>query len=318
MKPNIYYGNIVTHGATPPAIRPFSEVTGSIVTFTGFDLSAILSVEAKLDLLFYNRVNEIGEVLSSLVYISDMLDPDDTDDKTYNVKKLYANTDAENAMGLTKDKVYFTYLNCKWATSKFFTNSISPMVDTQHDELATNGDPSVKMNKYGIACDGWYTQLSVGFRTISSGSPATIPVLQGLLGLHDFITLGTLPAVLLVNDPVDIDLDSNWNLYTIAVEDGTTNPDGSILIPGTSLANVLITLSDDNPYIKQDLFILPTYNELYDNAVVQYAEYPTYGNPYPTLRDKHRIMHDYASDNNFLEAQYILQTTDYFRAVTHL
>lgn len=318
MKPDIYYGNIVTHGIVPPITRPFSAVTGSTVTFTGFNLSSIPAVVSKLDLLFYNRVNEIGEVLSSLVYVSNQLAPNDTLDKTYNIKKLYANTDAENAMHITLSRKDFTYLNCKWATSKFFTNSISPMVNVQHDELATNGDPSVRMNKYGVAYDGWYTQLSVGFRTISGASPATAPVSQGLLGLHTFAVIGTLPAVLLVSSPVNIDLDSVWTPYTTIVEDGTTNPDGSILIPGTSLANVLISLSIDNPYIKQDLFILPTYNELYDNAVIQYAEYPTYGNPYPTLRDKHRIMHDYASANNFLEAQYILQTTDYFRAVTHL
>ena len=318
MKPNIYYGNIVTHGVTPPTTRPFSEVAGSIVTFTGFDLSAVTGVEAKLDLLFYNRVNEIGEVLSSLVYISDQLEPDDTSDKIFNVKKLYANTDAENAMKITPTKVDFTYLNCKYATSNFFTTSISPLVDIKYDELPTNGNPSVKLNAFGISYDGWYTQLSVGFRTISGILPATAPVTQGLLGLHTFTTLGTVPAVLLIDSPANIDLDSVWNVYTEAIENGTVNPDGSILIPGISLANVLITLSDDNPYIKQDLFILPTYNELYDNAVVQYAEYPTYGNPYPTLRDKHRIIHDYASDNNYLEAQYILQTTDYFRAVTHL
>jgi hypothetical protein len=68
--------------------------------------------------------------------------------------------------------------------------------------------------------------------------------------------------------------------------------------------------------MKQELFILPTYIDLYNQYVVQYAEYATYGNPFPTLRDKHRIMHNYAKDNEFLEAQYILQSTEYFRAVT--
>lgn len=316
MKPLIYYGNISTHGAPAPLARPFSSATSSVITFTGFDLSSLApTMENKLDLLFYNRVNNIGEVLSSLVYISDPLDLDDITDKIYDMKKLYVNTDTEKSMQITISKVDFTYLNCKWATSKFFTYSISPLVDTAWEELPVNGDPSVKLNKFGIAFDGWYTQMSVAYRTISSGAPATSPVLQGLLGTHSFSGPSLKPAVLMVSNPVNIDSDSIWNPYVTAIEDGTTNPDGSILLPGTSLASLIINLSVDNPYIKQDLFILPTYNALYDNAVVQYAEFPTYGNPFPTLRDKHRIIDDYAVDNNFMEAQYILQTTDYFRAV---
>lgn len=316
MKPLIYYGNISTHGAPVPSTRPFSSTTSSVITFTGFDLSSLApGMSNKLDLLFYNRVNNIGEVLSSLVYISDPLDLEDVTDKTYDMKKLYVNTDTEKSMQINSKKVDFTYLNCKWATSKFFTYSISPLVDTEHEELPINGDPSVKLNKFGIAFDGWYTQMSVAYRTISSGSPATSPVLQGLFGVHSFTGLGTAPSVLKISNPVNIDDDAIWNQYTTAIEDGTTNPDGSILLPGTSLASLIINLSVDNPYIKQDLFILPIYNSLYDNAVIQYAEYATYGNPFPTLRDKHRIIDDYAADNNFMEAQYILQTTDYFRAV---
>ena len=318
MKPLIYYGNIITHGVTPPVTRPFSEVIGSIVTFTGFDLSSITSIESKLDLLFYNRVNEIGEVLSSLVYISNQLDPDDTSNKQYDSRKLYVNTDAEIALQINKSITDFTYFNCKWASSKFFTTSISPMVDIQYDKLVVNGDPSVRLTKYGVSFDGWYTQMSVGFRTINTGNPPTSPVKQNLLGIHTFLSYGTMPSLLIKDNPLTIDDDSNWSPYTFFLTDGTTNPDGTVLVPGTSLANLLVTLSDDNVYIKQDLFILPMYIAMYDNAIVQYAEYPTYGNPYPALRDKHRVMHDYASDNNFLEAQYILQTTDYFRAIIHL
>ena len=315
MKPLIYYGNISTHGVPIPG-RPFSSATDSTITFTGFDLSITSpTMTNKLDLLFYNRVNNIGEVLSSLVYISDPLDLDDVTDKTYDMKKLYVNTDTEKSMKISMSKVDFTYLNCKWATSKFFTYSISPLVDTAWEELPVNGDPSVKLNKFGIAFDGWYTQMSVAFRTISSVAPATMPVQQGLLGIHSFVNFGLKTAVLTVDSPSNIDDDAVWNPYTTAIEDGTTNPDGSVLLPGTSLANLIINLSVDNPYIKQDLFILPTYNALYDNAAVQYAEYPTYGNPFPTLRDKHRIIDEYAVDNDYMEAQYILQTTDYFRAV---
>jgi hypothetical protein len=322
MKPQIYYGNIQSNVFALPTLRPLSEITNSTIIFTGFDLSAGVSSETRLDLLFYNRVNEIGEVLSSLVYISNPLDLDDIDgngdqaQKTYDVKKLYANTDTELALRITQSITDYTYLNCKWTTSKFFTSSISPLADDRHEPLAVNGYPSVKLETYGVSFDGWYTQMSIALREITNESPpATVPVQKGLLALHDFAAFGKIPAILLVDSPADITLDSVWSPITTFLTTGTTNPDGSILVPGVSLGSVIISSSFDNPYIKQDLFVLPTYLGLYDSAVVQYAEYPVFGNPFPVLRDKHRIMHNYAIDNDFLEAQFILQTTEYFRAV---
>lgn len=314
MKQNIYYGNISASGLIPTESYMTYDITDFTIAFTGFDLSAS-NASNRLDLLFYNRVNEIGEVLSSLVYISNpSATLDNTTTKTYDVSRLYANTSAEMSMQITHLLTDFTFLNCKWKTSKYFVSSISPMVDTEHEELATNGNPSIKIEKYGISFDGWYTQMSVGLGDSSSlvGTPY-----KNLIAMHTFSALGSLPAILLVDDPADISLDVNWQyLYDSPIlANGTTNPDGSILVAGISMANILNTSHVDNPYVKQDIFILPTYLELYDKAVVQYAEYPTYGNPFPILRDKHRMIHSYAKENDFLEAQYILQSTEYFRSV---
>ena len=99
-------------------------------------------------------------------------------------------------------------------------------------------------------------------------------------------------------------MDSNWQyLYP------------SILPTTVSMADILNSSSSNIVYVKHDIFILPNYLELYDKAVVQYAEYPTYGNPFSMLRNKHRIIHNYCKDIEFIEAQYILQTTEYFRSV---
>ncbi len=314
MKQAIYFGNIASHVAVQPVTRPASSISDSILTFTGFDLSALPGTFLnKVDLLFYHRVNEIGEVLSSLVYISNVLDLDDVTEKTYDVRKLYVNTDAERTMGIVSTRTDFTFLNCKWASSNFFTSSISPMVDTQHEELAANGIPSVKVEQYGMAFDGWYTQMSVAVRAFAGD--ATVPA-KNLLGFHTFADLGEELSLSLT--ATQSQLDTDWSVYTTVLTNGTTNPNGSILVPGTSLASVLVTTSVDNPYIKQELFVLPTYINLYDVAVVQYAEYPTYGNPFPVLRDKHRVIHNFAENNQFLEAQYILQTTDYARMTTQL
>jgi hypothetical protein len=319
----IYYGNIATHVSATPATRPLSEVTDFTLTFTGFDPSIIApppvnGPSQKLDLLFYNRVNEIGEVLSSLVYISNPLAVSNVSNKVYDVRKLYTNTDAERTMNITKSQEDYTYLNTKWKSGKFFSGSLSPLSDFRHNELAVNSIPSVKIEKYGFAFDGWYTQLSVGVRQLAVGTPPIAPLRKGLLGIHNFAALGSVLAVLLQNDPASPYLDALWSPYTTVLETGTTNPDDSILVSGVSLADVLTTLSVDNPYIKQEIFVLPTYISLYNNAVIQYAEYPTYGNLFPILRDKHRVIHSLAIENNFLEAQYVLQSTDFQRMTATL
>ena len=318
MNKSIYYGNIETHVLSQPASSQEISVQGSKIIFTGFDLTASASSSHKLDLLFYNRVNSIGEVLSSLVYISLPLSKSDVTEKVYDAKSLYANTVAERIMNVQQSFTDFTYLNCKWATSKFFTSSVSPLVDTETEVLVTNGDPSVKLNKYGVAVDGWYTQASVGVRTINVGNPPVGTPRKGLVGYHSFADLGPQLAILTENDPSNVYDDQNWSVYTYFLADGTTNPDDSVAIDGTSLANLLVTSSIDNPHIKQNFFVLPVYLDLYDTAVEQYANFPTYGNPYPTLRNKHRIIHEYASEVDFTEAQYVLQTTDFFRTTIQL
>ena len=317
MKQVLYYGDISSH-ATEQHTYPIENsclVTDTTVEFPGFVLSYDDGeITNKLDLLFYNRVNEIGEVLSSLIYVSNILELDDISLKIYDVKKLYINTETERLMGVTEDLEDFTYFNCKWASTNFFTSSISPLSGTQHEELAVNGNPSVKLEIHGITFDGWYTQMSVGFRNTDSGGGVVLA--KDIIGIHTFADLGPKLAIMLSNTVANKYADSNWSPITTVVENGTVNPNGSILSPGTSLANLLITTAVDNPYVKQDLFILPTYINLYDTAVVQYAEYPVYGNPFPILRDKHRIIHNFAENNKFLEAQYILQTTELSRMTT--
>jgi hypothetical protein len=238
---------------------------------------------------------------------------DDVTEKTYDVKKLYVNTNAERSLGVTSALTDFTYFNCKWESTNFFTESISPLSDSQHEELAVNGIPSVKLEQHGIAFDGWYTQMSVGVRVIAGD--AVLPATD-VVGFHTFSDLGQMLSISLTD--IQSSDDGDWSPYTTIMENGTTNPNGSVLTQGTSLASLLTTINVDNPYVKQDLFIIPTYIALYDTAVLQYAEFPTYGNPFPVLRDKHRIIHNFAEHNQFLEAQYILQTTDYTRMTTQL
>jgi hypothetical protein len=303
--------------------RPKSDVTDSTVIFTGFDPSIISPPQPngfsyKLDLLFYNRVNEVGEVLSSLVYISTPTVVSNIADKIYNVKSLYSNTDAERTMHVTLARSDYSYLNTKWKSDKFFTSSISSLSDCQHNELPTNGELSVRIKQYGVAFDGWYTQMSVGVRDISPLLPPTSPVKRGLIGFHTFSELGNVLSIVTVDNPTDPFSDQVWSPYTTLLDTVSTAPDGSVLIPCASLADVLTTLSADNPYIKQDIFILPTYASIYNNSVIQYAEFPTYGNLFTTLRDKHRVIHSFAVENNFLEAQYVLQSTDFQRMTAAL
>lgn len=311
MKQEIYLGNITKHlaGQSLTVARPITLVDSSTITFTGFDISTLSDLTKKLDLLFYNRVNEIGEVLSSLVYISNVLDTDDITEKVYDVRKLYINTNTEILMGILKTRTDFTYLNCKWESSNYFTSSISPMAGTDHEELATNGNPSVKLEMDGIAFDGWYTQMSVGVKATPS------PWAKDVVGYHTFAGIGSTLSVALIDTPTT---DAHWTPYYTPVSNGTVNPDGSVAVAGTSLANLLITTSANNPYVKQDIFVIPTYLELYNLAVVKYAEEPTYSNPFPQLRNKHRIIHNFAVNNDFVQAQYLLQSTDLMRMTTQL
>lgn len=301
MKQELYYGNISSNNIPLANASQKVDISSYYIGFTGFDLSSNEDLADKLDLLFYNRVNEIGEILSSLVYISNPLSTFDTERKVYDVTKLYANTKAEMDLHVTSSTTDFTYLNTKWQSGKYFVGSISPIMDTQHVVLSENGMPSVKIEQFGISFDGWYTLVSVG---IYNDSDLTTPM-KNTIAYHTFSDLGQIPAILLydIENSEDLAIDSNWlPLYS------------SPIPTEVSMASVLVSGSVNMPYLKQDFFILPNYIELYNKATIQYAEYPTFGNPFSMLRNKHRMIHDYCVSKDFIEAQYILQGTEYFRS----
>lgn len=304
--PKVYYGNITTSGIAEPSLYQFVEVTDSKVIFTGYDLSAAVQCAQKLDLLFYNRVNELGEVLSSLVYISDALALNDVTEKEYDVRKLYRNTDLERRFNLT-GVTDFTFLNYKWATPKFYTSSISPLAKYSYEELSIAGNPSVLMSKYGVCFDGWYTQMSVGLQN----STAIVTPLKNTLAMYSSVTYGNWPAVR--NTAEAGSQEAYWDLcYEFHTGDTTFNPDGSVNVPGTQMAAVLGVISASNPYIKQELFVTSTLVDLYKTHVVKYAEEANYGSPYPILRNKHRVINIYADKCQFEDAQFLLQSMEYF------
>jgi hypothetical protein len=311
----LYYGDIVSQVLDLPAQHQEVTISKSKITFSGFNLSASATSTMKLDLLFYNRVNENGDVLSSLVYISNPLSLTNVSDKQYDLRLLLANTTAEKLMNLNNSITDFRYLNSKYSMPSYFIASMSPLSDQPVAPISENGDLSVRLNQYGLSFDGWYTMMSVGIRPLTVGSPILGTPRKGLVGIHTFADLGPQTAILTENNPSSPYNDSNWSLYTSFLTDTVFNPDGTVYERGTSLADLISTTSLDNPHIKCNFFVLSDYLELYDQAAEQYATYQTYGNAYPTLRNKHRLIHEYARNLDLFTAQFLLQTTDYYRAI---
>ena len=305
--PKVYYGNLTTLYVDMPAEYQFIEVTDSKIIFTGYNLSSVSQFAKKLDLLFYNRVNEIGEVLSSLVYISDALDLDDVTEKEYDVRKLYRNTDLEKRFNL-EGVTDFTFLNYKWATPKFYTASISPLANYAYEDMSIAGNPSVLRSKYGICFDGWYTQMSVA---VANSTDISIPVMN-TLAMFRSPTQGYWPAV--HNTSRSYNLEMHWDLcYTFHTGDTTFNPDGSVDVPGSQMAAIIVsTNNNNNAYVKQELFVVPTLVELYKTHAIKYAEEANYGSPYPILRNKHRVINIYADKGQLEDAQFLLQSMEYF------
>ena len=307
--PKIYYGNLTSNNMSMPQAYQFMEVTDTKIVFTGYDLSAQTQFAKKLDLLFYNRVNDIGEVLSSLVYISDALDLNDITEKEYDYRMLYRNTDLERRFDLA-NVTDFTFLNHKWSTAKFYTSSISPLTKYSYEPLSIAGIPAVLLAKYGVCFDGWYTQMSVGLR--DSGN-ITAPGMN-TLAMFSSPTKGYWPAV--HNSPITTNVaELYWDLCNEFHTGKTTfNPDGSVKVAGSQMAAVLTSSSADNAYVKQEIFILPLFVELYKAHTVKYAEEANYSSPYPILRNKHRIMNLFADRGRFEDAQFLLQSTEFFCA----
>ncbi len=309
----VYHGNVEYLGV---GTIPTPDIANSIVAIpkdkglyvSTFDVGAILdpgyayiaNVTKKIDLLFYNRTNTLGKVLSTIVYAGEIRDASDTSDIPYFPELMHRTSSVEQGWDLSCVDDY-TYVN--W--ERWPPEPESYYVKQNEEPLPVNGVPSNIVNRDTPVLDGWYTLVSAGVYVEPeyTGDPAKWG------GNHTgcFALQGAWegPKFSLVQEPTEDEED--WHLYSMW--DTSINQLGHFVGPAYSSVCGL-----EPAFIRQDFFIMSNYDREYSRYLPGYSENLVMLNdPFPSLRSKQRVIDRAATENNFKEAQLYLQSTDYLR-----
>jgi hypothetical protein len=286
------------------------------IRYTGIDLSdnqitidnptpGAGSVVAKLDMLFYHRMSIYGDVLSSLVNISQPSLLSFTEERTYNPKLLYRNSNQERAIVIPPNTTNYTFFNTLSSSGIEIPIGSENVFNSANLTLKTDSLPSVIISKDVISKDGWYSIFSIGVcdRNIDPSM-----VKEGMLVQDTTNTSGGLSpwygkVYMATTDGADPSVlsTSDWHDITVWSTD-------------ISIASVLNNVFPYNPWVRKDIFWLVSYDRLYRDAVLDYVEEgfnPMSG--YPGIKANHTAIDYFARRSEFGNAQIILQGTDFYR-----
>lgn len=193
----------------------------------------------KIDLIYYNSINRLGEVLRSLVYISDVKDKDDTTEISYDPNKLLNNTILEKSLILSDSSLY-TWLNDSITqTNITMVNNMSFKIVNSFNNYSLTNDYSPKIFDNTYMFDGWYTLVSMAPNTINDVSSVRAGILRNKSGVIQYATKDN-PTLL-----------TDW-------EDITTID-----------TSIPIFSMEDVPNVYKHFFVISKTNSLYNKLIEQ-------------------------------------------------
>ena len=102
MTENLYLGNVITKGATTTIDPLFMPLTDRAVTIRPSEPEA-KDLKYYMDLIYYNRVNSLGDILTSLVYVGDFRTSSPDNTFTYVPENMFRHNNAEIYINVSDD-----------------------------------------------------------------------------------------------------------------------------------------------------------------------------------------------------------------------
>jgi hypothetical protein len=265
----------------------------------------------KIDLLVYNRVNSNGKIISSIVYIATPVLSDDTTSFMYRPRFMYKNSLFEQAIDIPAGTTDFSYFNM----IRQFETDRPEFLAKQTKDLAINTLPAaIVMSTYPMF-DGWYTLLSIGI-VVNPTNDELVKVKAGqFVILNSTYNSSGDVQIALVDSPHQ-SVATDWHALK-EFEVGGDSVDADLGSKMRVLLDDKRLTSPDSDwyplYAKQEFFVKRDFNKVYKKLMHNYiAQYGMkYGESFKQMRVKDRIITTSALNNNFVEAQLFLQSTEY-------
>jgi len=242
----------------------------------------------KVDMLFYNRVNSNGAVFSSIIYLGDVLPSDSSKTIVFSPKILYYNGTTEAAMDLQRETNfhYFNYIRDIGGVQPCF-------IGYKTEEFNIDGMPSLVVSGNTPTLDGWYTLVSAS---------VLVEPLDDLprVKAGAFVQFDDIVYMALVDSP-DRDNPEHWHRYDVF-----DNRFNIAFYVDQKFSDASFDWYP--PFVREDFFILPRYDEVYGKTVEDYVFDTQLNNLHMSLKSKYRMISHYAKVEDYKRAQFYLQS----------
>lgn len=281
MDHKVYATKLEYYGLTPPTTDQITEVSLSsrsiAINSKNIDITGVTAtVNYSLDLLYYNRVNSAGEIVSTLVHIGNLHTPSTVMSVTFSPYSMFDSrfNFQTNLKATAQCNTNFSFYN----TVREQENTALNYIDIDSDPLDVKTLMNVRNNK--AVLDGWYTFITAGVSNSTTG-----------------LTSGALYCP--TTNTADVQINYN-GVYK------------NIFIPDTAegVFSRYVTVNKDSTasakypkFIRQELFILDNMPAMYNEMMKVFKNSAII----KRLRISDRAITSAAASGKFVAAQMLLQ-----------
>ncbi len=287
MRSDLYIGNTKINNEALQVTAHIKAITKRSLEIVPFiltpDTTGVLD-GVFIDLIFYNRVNEVGDKLTSLIYLGDFRNSTSRRKVVYTTDKLFRNTSVELETGITNQDVDFSGYNY------VDPHGVLPLYEESLDStvLDKSGKVANTLGALNIAFDGWYTFATVSLRPATNSS--------------------------VLNDLVYRDPEETAAYQCISSSPSTENDDHWVSTKSFSnnelkIGSFLELNNISNSYASFDFFVVYDFKQLYNKTLKDEKIIPRYV-------DNNRIvqlgksMKENLINKDLQSAQMLLQTVE--------
>lgn len=253
---------------------------GKVIRVDTFDMSEYTQMNKKVDLLYYNTINQDGLVLRSLVHVSDTKALDDDSQIIYDNTYLLSNVYVPDGFGV----------DMTWTCGGEFSSGLNfnKLVKPKDNTISTHDKTIAYAPTLGndvVMYDGWYTLVSFAPQHLSSYHHPT-----GVLGEWAEIDGDIMYAA--ANAP---EVASEWqSIYSI--------PEQNI--------EVYCNINRYGAAKSEDFFVLNQSLAMYSDLLLKKMDGEWY-TQVTSIKPKIRTLQSKIEQKDYAFAQYILNSMDY-------
>lgn len=253
---------------------------GKLIRVDTFDLSGVGGAAKKVDLLYYNTINQEGKILKSVVHMSEIKSLNDKSQLIYDNTRLLANVYIPDGFGVDMSWTFGGEFDSGLNFSKLIKANTGDV--TSYDPVT---DYAPVIGNDVVMYDGWYTLVSFAPQHLDSYSGPGFVAGQ-------WAEIGGDVMYAIIDNP---SLSSDWqSIYSV--------PDQTV--------KVHHLIDSEQNTMKEEFFVLSHALSMYSDLLLKKMDGEWYTQA-TSIKPKIRTLQSKIEQNDYAFSQYVLNSMDY-------